>query len=59
MEQDTAKASGVESASIFTRVKGVIFSGAKVWIKICHLDTCSLVLLFTPNLNLFTHNMRC
>lgn len=29
-EQDSAKASGVESASLFTLVKGVIFSGAKV-----------------------------
>eukprot|EP00903_Cladosiphon_okamuranus_P007249 g7034.t2 len=29
-EQDSAKASAVETASIFTRVKGVIFSGAKL-----------------------------
>eukprot|EP00752_Nemacystus_decipiens_P001274 g1270.t1 len=29
-EQDNAKAAGVESASIFTRVKGVFFSGAKL-----------------------------
>lgn len=30
MEQDNAKASGAASSSLFTRVKGVIFSGAKV-----------------------------